>query len=194
MVSKANVRLYKSNQRTFRDEDWRYTRWRESKSKLECYALEYRIVLEHMGGISTSSYDFQRDEHSGLDAYAASFLKDVLAVASTLGWETATGPKAVTHGRYWYSNTLNKFLTKDGRPLMEVRAFKNGNLHIKFNSALIMQLNVEMGRLCGWLNSKEEAAAELDISLEEVGQYWKSTLNLLPSTASKFLLGLNPGV
>jgi len=45
---------------------------------------------------------------------------------------------------------------------MEVRAYMNGNLHIKFNQAFMLALNVEIGRLQGWIHNAQHAAEEMD--------------------------------
>jgi hypothetical protein len=45
--------------------------------------------------------------------------------------------------------------------LMDVRAFQNGNLHIRLNQQFALALNVEMGRLKGWLRTAAEATEEL---------------------------------
>lgn len=193
MISRANVHLYKSNARLYRDDDWRYSRWSDRGRVLERYRLDYRLVLEGMGGISTSEWDWERTRNAGLDGYAVAFLGDILAVAATLGWRVPSGASGVTAGRYWVSNQLQQFHTSDGRLLMDVRAFKKGTLHIRFHQDFIKKLNVEFGRLKGWLNNKEEAAEELDITPEEAAAYFGSKLTLLPERASQLLLGMDAG-
>ena len=188
MTKKANIQLYKSNQRTFRDEDWRYN-WREQAPKgLDCYKLEFRIVLENMGGIYTG--DFGGWQHpGGLEQYSHDFLGDVIAVAKTLGWSIQDTTK-MAHGwqeRCWESNKKQCFTCVNGNDLMEVRAFKNGNLHIKFNQKFIKQLNVEFGRLKGWLKDHHQAAEELKIKPEEAANFFNTTLQI-GSDASLLLL------
>lgn len=48
-----------------------------------------------------------------------------------------------------------------GEPLFEVRAFYNSNLHVRLNQKFALALNVEYGRLKGWLKNGAEAADEL---------------------------------
>ena len=45
--------------------------------------------------------------------------------------------------------------------LLEVKAFKNRNLHVRLNQSFALALNVEYGRLKGWLKSGQHAAEEL---------------------------------
>ena len=193
MASAANVEMYASNQRTYGREQWRYLRWREDgRVPPERYALDYRIVLENMGGICTSAYDWERSRSAGLDPHAAEFLQDILAVASTLGWSVASGRHGITSGRQWESNKLETFYCQKGR-LMDVRAFKKGTLHVRFAPDFIRKLNVEFGRLKGWLKSKDEAVSELGITPEEAEAYFGSTAKVLPERAPTLLLGTGAG-
>lgn len=189
MTRKANIQLYKSNQRTFKDEDWRYNYYEQAPKDLDCYKLEYRIVLEHMGGIYSG--DFGQWEHPGdLDRRSHEFLGDVLAVAKTLGWSINDTTMKVANGcieRHWESNKKQVFSSINGDDLMEVRAFKNGNLHIRFSQKFIKQLNVEFGRLKGWLKDKHQAAEELKIKPEEAAIFFDSNLQI-GSGASLLLL------
>jgi hypothetical protein len=145
-----------------------------------------------MGGISTSAYAFERSGNAGLDAHAAEFLQDILAVASTLGWSVASGRHGITSGRQWESNKLETFYCPKGR-LMDVRAFKKGTLHVRFAPDFIRKLNVEFGRLKGWLKSKDEAVSELGITPEEAEAYFGSNAKVLPERAPTLLLGTGAG-
>ena len=60
-------------------------------------------------------------------------------------------------------------------------------VHFQFNQEFIKKLNLEVGRLRGWLKTPQEAAEEFDITLEEANKYWKSTYELLPSTLAHLL-------
>ena len=68
-----------------------------------------------------------------------------------------------------------------------VRGHSNGNVHFQFNQEFIKKLNLEVGRLRGWIKTPQEAAEEFDITLEEANEYWKSTYELLPSTLAHLL-------
>lgn len=86
MVTKANVRNYKSNERPFV-----YDRWRYSQEKPTHIALEYRLVLECIGGVR-NGYSWER----GLTESAAEFLGDLLTVAHGLGFIGNTGDVRLT--------------------------------------------------------------------------------------------------
>lgn len=73
-----------------------------------------------------------------------------------------------------------------------VKAFKNGNVHFQFNQKFIRQLNLEVGRLRGWIKSPAEAAEEFDISEEEATEYWNSSYQLFPSHFAGNLLPAAP--
>lgn len=156
MVEKANVRNYKSNLRPFVHDRWRY-----EQDKPTHIALEYRIVLEHVGGICRG-YSFER----GLDESAADFLGDLLTVARNLGFACDTNDGRLWRNTRssWTSGALNVFactIAGEHEPLFEVRAYLNRNVHMRLNQKFALALNVEYGRLKGWLKSGAEAAEEL---------------------------------
>ena len=179
MTEKANVVMYKSNQRTFGDEQWRYCR---RPADLERYQLEYRVVLDRVGGLCNSEYSFEHTA-SGLSDRAAEFIDDLRTVASNIGFDTFG--LAGAHSFQWASNLKNEFeytdiTTGEAKVLMEVKAFKNGNLHIKFAPDFMIKLNVEMGRLKGWVKSASHAADEMGVSEAEAAASFGSNLQLAP--------------
>lgn len=176
LTDHANIALYKSNQKTFGVEDWRYC---AQPQGLDNYALEYRVVLDRCGGIHNGSYRY--DNVNGLSQRAATLLNDLTTIASNLYFDCDDYERANSFD--WVSGKKNEFCFKDLRNgsegvLMEVKAFKNGNLHIKFNQKFIKKLNVEFGRLKGWIKSAQQAASDLDISEEEAAESFNSNLML----------------
>lgn len=173
LTEKANISLYTSNTRTFGDEKWRYCRTPEDLSH---YKLDYRVVLTRAGGLSGDGYWHSRTE-SGLSDYAADLINDLRTVATNLGYD-ASGYRGA-HDFSWESNKKVVFHALDRRrgeliELFEAKAFKNGNLHIKFNQAFMCRLNVEFGRLKGWVKSKEDAAHEMAVSIDDCGEHFDS--------------------
>lgn len=159
MVSKCNVRLYKSNQRTWQDDGWRY---RGEESQNSHFALEYRIVTQRVGGIG------RQWGKTELAESAAHLLGDLLTVARNLGWDCPTNPRMLDYSgrKEWGSGQSVEFWghTKRGDPeiVVEAKAFLNGNVHLRMSKAFMLALNVEHGRLRGWLKTGGQAATELD--------------------------------
>jgi hypothetical protein len=157
MVGKANVKNYKSNARVFT-----FDRWRYKEEKPTHIALEYRLVLESIGGLRAK---FGRGHE--LVESAADFLGDLLTVAHCLGFICDTGDARLTYqGRCgcWTSGERQEFRGRvDGEEatLFDVRAFQNGNLHVRLNQKFALAMNVEVGRLRGWIRNGAEAAEEL---------------------------------
>lgn len=183
MVAKANIKLYQSNERTFGDELWHYCR---APAGLDRYKLDYRIVLDRIGGLSVSEWHCERTDN-GLSRTAGEFLDDLRTIASNLGFDTLPDTSAKMH---WDTHVKNEFrfrTRKDGQVLVlfEAKAYKNGNLHIKFNQGFICRLNIEFGRLKGWIKSPKEAAEELDISLEQASKGFDSNLKLADASILK---------
>ncbi|KRW83683.1 class I SAM-dependent methyltransferase [Marinobacter sp. P4B1] len=171
-----NIRQYKSNQRVFDSNEWRYGR----QPEIDRYGLELRIVLPMYQAICVSEYSFEHTA-SGLSNAAASMLDDLATVANNLGFDNVGQPQA--HDFKWESGKKQAFLYRDHttgqvNTLFEVKAFKNGNLHIKMNQRLACRINVEFGRLKGWLKNASEAAEELDADIAECAQAFSSNLKL----------------
>ena len=163
MVDKCNVQFYKSNQRTWVNEGWRYN---VETTQNTHFALDYRVVCHHCGGVRDGGeWRYNR----GLDESAAEFIGDLLTLANNLGFITDASERHclsyATRKEQWSPGVPVTFThrTEDrGRQvLLEVRGFKNGNLHLRFAKEFILALNVEHGRLKGWLRSPAEAVHEM---------------------------------
>lgn len=157
MVGDKNIRMYKSNLRTFLKEEWRYNR---RPTDLERYKLEYRVVLSGKAGFT---------QDGKLTVSAKEFLGDINIVASSIGFRPVEYLE-VLDGR-WRAGDRHEFkftdnVTKEEKILFDARGYENGNFHIRFNQEFICKLNVEFGRLKGWLKDWKEAADEMDITDE----------------------------
>jgi len=148
-----SVKNYKSNQKTWEKNGWRY------QKDHTYYTLDYRIVVPHQGGIDTTGY--RHNGENGLQTKAHEFLQDIGTVAGNLGFKPLG---VVSCEMVWESGKENIFsYTRDGKQrktLMTIRAYMNGNLHIKFDQDFIRTLNIEASRLLGWIKTPEQAAAE----------------------------------
>lgn len=193
MVRKANVTLYKSNKRTFGDEDWRYGWYEQAPKELSHYQLELRIVLDRCGGINTSQWSYERESYKGLTESAYDLLNDIVIVASNLGYRSWDSCRSF----FWESGKSNNFTLVDGGThigtLMNVRAFKNGNIHIKFDQSFMRRLNIEFGRLKGWVKDWSQAAEEMNIPEEEAKSGFNSLFQLGNVTAL-LLTAENPNI
>lgn len=181
MTERASVQLYVSNKNTFGDENWRYCRRPDALDK---YKLDHRFVLHRCGGMTNSSWDSDRRQNGGLSSSAADLIDDILTVATNLGMDTTECVRPSQ--RQWVANSAETFDYHDYRSgsfrqLMRVKAFKNGNLHLQFNPDFMVRLNVEFGRLKGWLKSKQHAVDELQVTPGQVDESFKSNLLLEPS-------------
>ncbi len=155
LVEKANIRNYQSNRRVFEDHEWRY-----GQEKPTHVALEYRLVLERSGGIRKTEWEHEK----GLEGRAVCLIRDLLTVAYNLGFHCDTSDLRLWKRDAWTSGSKEVFeYVEDGerKPLVEVRAFYNGNMHIRLGQPFALALNVENGRLRGWLHTGAEAAEEL---------------------------------
>jgi len=172
------VLRYKSNVRTWQKNDWRYSKhWDEEDRRPTHYALDYRIVIDGHSAIGTGEswqYDYPGNLHKGKHELIA----DIIAVLYNLGWQ-ARGTRSTD--RTWFSGEWqNWYQPNSTAVLFQVKAFKNGNVHMRFAPDAIKALNVEAGRLLGWLPSAEAVESELGYTAEEARRFFASTKMLTP--------------
>ncbi len=153
------VRNYTSNRRAWEKDGWRY-----NTESFSHYALDYRIVLHRYQAIRQgefSSWDYPGDLHqSGHET-----IDDLIAVFGNLGFPVRDVPSRT---RRWRPGVWQDFRQSDGRTVFQIKAFLNGNLHLRIDPQAIKCLNIEAGRLLGWLRTPDEASAELGYVLDEV--------------------------
>lgn len=175
ITNQESVIKYKSNQRTIGAEQWRYLRRDNGTEQLGAYKLDYRFIVQTHGGICSDYFN-----NCNLRDYTIDHLNDLLTVANNLGFDITGEAKA--HERRWESNKAQYFYFKnhDGQKeeLAKIRCFKNGNIHMSLNQRFICKLNVEFGRLQGWIKSAAEAVEELEISLDEALESFNCNLRL----------------
>ena len=165
---------YKSNQRTWNKDGWRYARRDEDHTH---YALDYRIVVSKWVAINTDKYS-RYDAPGGLDRGCHELISDVIAVFSNLGFSTWSSR---SYDRQWEGGKWQDFYGDDDEILFQVKAYKNGNLHFRFVPAAIMALNIEAGRLLKWVRTAEEVVSEMGYTPEDAAQYFHSNAQILPS-------------
>ena len=160
-----NVKNYKSNQRTWDAEQWRYLnneRWNDSKREVPSrYKLEYRIVTRKYNAIGGNGHSYEWDYQGGLHKDCHDMLGDICTIANNLGFPCDYSGRV----RHWTSGGAQEFYLDNGETLMRVRAFMNGNIHIQFNQDFIKALNIEASRLLGWIKSPKEACDEMGVDM-----------------------------
>jgi len=175
-----NVRNYKSNQKTWKQEQWRYS----SDEKHTHYMLEYRIIATKWHGSAIkpndkewrSDYDYPNGLHN--DSHA--LLGDIITVANNLDFACHDSSRSCWHGN-WTSGGAEVFELANGETLMRVRAFINGNIHIQFNQDFIKALNIEASRILGWIRSPQEACEEMGVDFFTAQRCFQSNRIFAPS-------------
>lgn len=166
------VMNYKSNQRAWEKDGWRY-----AKEGHDHYALDYRIVVHKYSAIFPGGfghYEYPGDLHK----VCHEMIDDVIAVFHNLGFATAA---VTSRSRHWSPGRWHDFHLADGRVLFQAKAHKNGNLHFRFLPDAIRVLNVEAGRLLGWLRSADDVVSELGYGREEAAAFFGSNRQIAPS-------------
>lgn len=147
LTNKENVKAYKSNEKWLTD-DWRYTKPIPTK-----YSLDYRIIVPR--GYKFSSMYYYPEEN---------IVSDLSTVANVLGFKNKgffiENEKLETSKKYYV-------YTNDDNILFEFKYFKNNNVHFKLDQKLMMKLNIEAGKLRGWIKKPKDIVDEFNIKEEE---------------------------
>lgn len=181
LVSESSIVLYKSNKRTFGNSDWRYNSRPEG---LDRFALDHRIVKQNYKNFSSYSSDLT----NGLANSTADFINDLITIAYNLGYDI-TGMERAESVEAWEPGKMRTFhyydhTTEKKVVLFTARAYLKGTLHIKMNQGFIARLNVEFGKLKGWVSSPKEAAEEIKgVDLDLAKKAFSSSMKIKVGTS-----------
>lgn len=142
-----NVKMYKSNQKTFTADEWRWNRDEVRKN----YSLDYRIIASEYWNNNYSWGDTTLDERK-----IKTSTDDICTIAFNLGFRCTEKQEIKEYGKKYY------YMLDNDKPLFEVKVYKNGNAHYKFNLEFSKAFNIEAGRILGWIRNKQECKQEFD--------------------------------
>lgn len=184
LLEEANLVRYKSNKKTWGSDQWRFNQDLRA-GKIKNIGLDYRCVICCHNTFSRESY-MRYDYENGLHTNVNEKLNDILTVARNLGFDCPSWEDS--NQKQWEPGKAHNFYINRGKKqiLMSVRAYRNGNIHVKFNQAFLRKLNVEFGRLKGWLRDYQQAAEELNIPKKEAKKFFKTNF-ILEGSSVKLL-------
>jgi len=160
MSNSKNVINYKSNKH-FIEDNWRYC-----QKHVTHYKLDYRLVFERYSNFGEYNSKMESSSHN--------YINDIITIGKNLGFDVTSN----SHDFEWYPGEGVAFLCKDGSKFMEIKAYKNGNIHCKPAKNFIKKLNIEAGRLNNWIKTPHEASEELNLSIEEVLQGYNKNFQI----------------
>ncbi len=150
LTDEKNIKNYKSNQKTWSEDNFRFGREKE----ISRVYLEHRIIVEKWGSDYLQDGKFKYCYHSNNydNNQVKCLLQDIVAVAYNLGFIVDSIPL----DGWEYGET--KQIMMNDKIFMEVKIFKKGTVHIKFNQEFIKKLNVNVSRLLCWIKDKSQAS------------------------------------
>jgi site-specific DNA-adenine methylase len=186
MMYVSNCENYVSNSKVFKDDHWNRHNFREEATHVK---LQHRIVMGWCG-FNTDRWN-ARDHHSKLwlNTSGIALIEDLSVVARTLGFEIVT----LVGDQY---NHVFQDTDKPGQAVefyadyrgerilwATMKAYRNGNLHLKLNGSFTLALNAQFGKLKGWVHSHQEVAREMKAKPVEAMRAFraKTHINLDPS-------------
>lgn len=168
-----NVKPYKSNQKLFEKDEYRYMKKNEKN-----YVLDYRIIASSPFRCGWSG-EMERSYHDN------NTLKDIFVIARNLGFAPCDNrPEPSYFGEKVQVYQKFNYEKKEQPLLMDYTCYKNGNMHIRFNKEFMKALNVEVARLLGWIRCKEDIAKEFpDEMAKGAEKYFKTNYACIGSNA-----------
>lgn len=190
LCNSDNIHRYKSDKR-WNDDEWKYLKesctewgsWRKDKAKkiLKNIQLDYRIVVT-----AYKNFDFDYSTvHLSQDC--CEFIYDLSVIAENLGFKIDIQIPDRWDKIDFYEWCNKDIYTTSGELFCNMKLYKNGNRHLKFNPNFMKKLNVEMARINGWVQDKSEVEKELGLKPEEINKLWKSNIQIGITDGSKIL-------
>ena len=133
-----------------------------------------------------NSYEYPGRLHNS----AHQLIDDIIAVFGNLGFRVKDTP---SRSRQWTGGQWQDFHGEDGTLLFQVKGYLNGNIHLRFAPKTIRALNIEAGRILGWVRSREEVVDEMGYSAEDAQRYFQSNIRLGVSAVKLLGAGDNHG-
>lgn len=187
LTEPENIKNYKSNQKTWKKEGWRYN---VDKKEMSHYILDYRIIVH--------SYEYK------------TLVNDLITIANNLGFKTEQRVETnIYKSIYDYSSNQQKqdfgqiYFTKKGKNnededdlLLYYKAYKNYNLHLRISKKFMKAFNIEASRLFGWVKNKEDVLNEFPESNDkeyrftgdDVDKYFKINLKIESNVNSVLMI------
>ena len=169
-TSPDNILKYKSNQKVFKRNEWYNKRFDEPNS-VSHYCLSYRIVCDR--NLFNSRYSWE----DGLtNMRSQTVVNDLCALANNLGFLVGEKEYPSMRGEKYYIYDV------EGKPLIEYKVYQNGNTHFKLDKEFCKAMNVEVSRILGWIQTKEDIAKEFPDELAKGAEkYFGKSVSLIGS-------------
>ena len=184
LTSPDNIKNYKSNQKVFERDNWRHIYFKNIE-EVSHYTLDYRIIMS--SPFTASWYDGTLDSYQNK---AITQLKDLFTIARNLGFNTPSEVRTYHLISKWGEKIIIEYADSH-KTFMEYRAYKNGNMHVKFDMEFAKALNVECSRLLGWIRSKEDIEREFPSEMAQGAEkYFKQNYTCI-GNINNLLLTVN---
>jgi hypothetical protein len=175
------VDKYVSNVKAWTQHEWRCNYQRTFTH----YGLDYRIVVEKGTAAVDPEEKWRYHGQQGLLAAGChELIDDTITVFNNLGFSNVSTP---SREREWSPGVWEDFQDVSDNVLFQVKAHKNGNLHFRFMQDCIRAVNIEVGRILGWLKSAEDASEQLKLPLKFTEEHYQSNTSISTVRADRLL-------
>jgi len=162
-----NVTNYKSNTHFIEDE------WRYSQGEATHYKLDYRLIHEfYADNFGPGLYSYE--QRGGIRLQAHDLICDMITIGHNLGFQVECDYK----DREWEAGKRQEFYCKNGKLFCDVKAYKKGTIHFRFDPDFMKKFNIEAARLNGWIKSPQEASEEMGINITEAEEHFGTSFQI----------------
>ncbi|MDK9793693.1 DUF4942 domain-containing protein [Vibrio sp. D431a] len=163
LFTSVNIRAYKSNQSRFIDGDWDYAGHAPRGVSHFCLNTTKRLIISWYvrrvsdGAISSGKLHYNISNE----------LKNLCVIANNIGFPVNNINEISDQN--WESGKVREIFYTDKetgktKTLFKAKVFKQGTIHLNMDKDFINFLNVEFGRMKGWVTTPKEAAEEMYMS------------------------------
>lgn len=171
LACKKSAIPYKSNKH-FAEGTWRSMSSYDIRRNGGKYLLDYRFIKSGSFFESGPYGDYERVERRN------ELLGDIATIAFNLGFNICECSSIQQNG--WAAGEKREMYFKNSEAEKEIlvaaKVYKNGNIHLWFNQEFMQKLNIEAGRLLGWITSAQEAEEETGIKVSQ--DIWNTSFKL----------------
>lgn len=147
------VSLYKSNEKVFSDQQWRYCQ--NPSDRPTHYTLDYRIVQHRLFSVS----NYWSGNLKNYELVAA--VSDICIIARLVGMKVPSfcNGSQFDNGEIKTGERISVNYNESGatKTLFDIKFYKNGNQHLFLDKEFALRLNIYVGKLLGWVYSADEA-------------------------------------
>lgn len=190
LLSSVNIKAYKSNEARFVRGDWEYAAQIPNDVTHYCLNTTKRLIISWY----KRRVDNEAIRRSGsLRHNIKDCLTNLCVIANNVGF-SVSNIRDIRDDN-WSAGKQRDILytdkaTGETKVLFRVKVFMAGTIHLNMDQDFINYLNVEFGKIKGWVTTPQEAAEEMGMTIEAATKAFNAYEDVMSLTNSNAMLDL----